>query len=279
MGNLFSLSKAITETGLDVSELLLLVCGLVLAVGAAGEYLEDHDRLPSWMIWHRKPKLVFVWMVAISLVGEFIGDAGVFVFSGHLQTIADGEYADLNKEAGQARLDAGKANERAAIAEKASEDERTARLQLQKSVQWRHLSEDQKKGLCAGLSPIMPPTGPTGVTAPLNDIEAANFAREIVIAIAVCRTGEPPARAAPGLPNESPLDAPTFGVWIRVSANPTDTFAARRRDAVRLRHTLERIGIPVEGISDQPWEGIYVGHLPLASVHTTNTQPNNVFAF
>lgn len=58
--------------------------------------------------------MVFVWMVALSLVGEFVGDAGVFVFSGHLQTINDGEYAALNKEAGLARKDAGDANREAA---------------------------------------------------------------------------------------------------------------------------------------------------------------------
>ncbi len=115
-----SLSKETTEVWLNASELLILLCGLVLAFGAAGEYLEDHEKLPRWMAWSRKPKLVFVWMVAISLVGEFVGDAGVFIFSGHLQTIADGEYAALNREAGTARRDAGKANERAASLEKES---------------------------------------------------------------------------------------------------------------------------------------------------------------
>src|SRR5450755_2309957 len=119
MGYLFSwasLSKSATEGCLDASELILLICGLILAFGAVGEYLEEHDRLPDWMKWSRKPKLVFVWMVALSLVGEFVGDAGVFVFSGHLQSISDNEVAALNKEAGLARKDAGAAIERAAAA-------------------------------------------------------------------------------------------------------------------------------------------------------------------
>jgi len=98
MGYLFSLSKETTECCLNVSELILLVCGMVLAYGAAGEYLEEHSKLPRWMQWSREPRLVFVWMVAISLFGEFAGDAGVYSFSGHLQTIADAELTQLKNE-------------------------------------------------------------------------------------------------------------------------------------------------------------------------------------
>jgi hypothetical protein len=119
MGYFFSfisLSRSATETGLDGSEITLLLCGLVLAYGVAGEYILEHGTLPSWMKWSGKPKLVFVWMVALSLVGEFVGDAGVFVFSGHLQAINDAETSALNKEAGDARRDAGNANKAASEA-------------------------------------------------------------------------------------------------------------------------------------------------------------------
>jgi len=151
-----------------------------------------------------------------------------------------------------------------------------ALAELQKSVQWRHLSDAQKKGICAGLSPTMP----SGVFAPLGDAEADNFARELVIAIAVCRTGRAPATALPSLPIEPLYEAPIFGLWIRVGKAPTETFAARMRDANKLKHTLEGIGVPVEGISHEAFEGIYVGHLPLAAAqHTATTQPSNVFFF
>jgi len=53
------------------------------------------------MQWSRNPKLVFVWMVAISIGGEFLGDAGVFVFSGQLQTIEDSQLLALGSSAGQ----------------------------------------------------------------------------------------------------------------------------------------------------------------------------------
>jgi hypothetical protein len=98
MGYFLSLSKETTEHWLNASELMLLVCGLVLAYGAAGEYLEEHGKLPRWMRWAREPKLVFVWMVAISLFGEFSGDAGVYIFSGQLQTISDTELTQLKNE-------------------------------------------------------------------------------------------------------------------------------------------------------------------------------------
>jgi len=78
-----------------VSESLLVLCGLVLAFGAAGEHIDEHGRLPHWMEWSRKPKLVFVWMVALSLIGEFAGDAGVFLFSRAVQAIQDQESNDL----------------------------------------------------------------------------------------------------------------------------------------------------------------------------------------
>jgi len=99
MGYFFSLSKSTTEHWLNGCELLPLVCGLVLAYGAAGEYLEEHGKLPGWMRWTREPKFIFVWMVAISLFGEFAGDAGVYIFSGHLQSISDQEIKDANSRA------------------------------------------------------------------------------------------------------------------------------------------------------------------------------------
>jgi hypothetical protein len=115
MGYIFSwlsLSKSTAETGLDVSEIAIIIAGLILTWGAVGEYLEDHNKLPAWMTW---PKLVFIFMVVGGLVGEFFGDAGVFVFSGSLQSISDSEVARLNTEAGAARREAGNAIKEAAV--------------------------------------------------------------------------------------------------------------------------------------------------------------------
>jgi hypothetical protein len=91
MGYLFSLSwfsKSATETALYIAELGIVVSGAILTFGAVGEYLEDHHKLPRWMEW---PKLVFIILVVLGLIGEFFGDGAVFVFSEHLQSINEAE--------------------------------------------------------------------------------------------------------------------------------------------------------------------------------------------
>jgi len=93
--SLLLLSKPGTEALLDVSEIGLLISGFVLVFGAIGEYLEEHGRLPRWMKW---PKLAFIIMVVLSLVGEFVSDAGVFLFARALQTISDRELAEMKNK-------------------------------------------------------------------------------------------------------------------------------------------------------------------------------------
>jgi hypothetical protein len=201
---LISFSKPATETALDASEILILLCGLILAIGAVGEYIEEHGTLPGWMKWSRRPKMVFVWMVALSLVGEFVGDAGVFVFSGHLQTINDGEYAALNKEAGTARRDAGNANKEAGAARteaantalragklekegatlrKQAEDERIQRLKLQERVAWRTISPAEIASASARLSAHKGVVIAIGTLA--DNEEAVSFAEDLATLIRV----------------------------------------------------------------------------------------------
>lgn len=96
MGYLLSLSEATTSVALDVSEIVLLISGLLLLFGAVGEYLFDHDRLPRWMRW---PKLTFEIIVALSLGGELIADGGVAVFSHVLQRMEGADIQALDKKA------------------------------------------------------------------------------------------------------------------------------------------------------------------------------------
>ncbi|MBV9155504.1 MAG: hypothetical protein JO097_04535 [Acidobacteriaceae bacterium] len=122
MGYLFSwpsLSKFAVEEWLNRSEILIILAGFVLAFGAIGEYLDDHSRLPKWMAW---PKLAFILMVVISLIGEFVGDAGVFVFSKELQRIEGNEVDALDRRAKAAGNDAAKAIGDAAKAANKSQD-------------------------------------------------------------------------------------------------------------------------------------------------------------
>jgi hypothetical protein len=96
-------TKEDAEHNLNFSEVMLVICGLLLAFGAIGEYLEEHNKLPRWMRW---PKLVFIVLVASSLVGEFLGDAGVFVSSKKLQEIEGAEIHALDIKANLARTNA-----------------------------------------------------------------------------------------------------------------------------------------------------------------------------
>jgi len=114
MGTLFSLSKSVTSIALDTSEIVLLLFGVLLTVGLIGEYAKSER-------WKRHVK-TFEMLVIIGVAGELLADGGIFLFSSHLQTIADQEIADLTVTAGNARASAetaAKATDRA----KASADE------------------------------------------------------------------------------------------------------------------------------------------------------------
>jgi hypothetical protein len=240
MGYLFSwasLSKSASETALNGSEFLLLACGLVLAVGAAGEYLEDHGRLPDWMKWSRKPKLVFVWMVAISLLGEFIGDAGVLMFSGHLQSISDSESAALNKEAALARKDA-------------SEAQKTTAL-LQSVVMPLDLNEKQQSDIGFAFQSYSGQSVTVGANS--SDIEGRILAPLVTEAL---RRGGINAMPAP--PIGLTFDATAAGLTVR---------GADRKFVEAIREILDRIGelnvaAPSPETGEKPATVITVGVYP-----------------
>jgi hypothetical protein len=169
--SLLVLSKSATESLLDASEIVLIVSGFVLLFGAVGEYLEAHGKLPRWIKW---PKLVFILMVVASLVGEFIGDGGVFLFSRHLQTISEKEFADLNAEAGEARKTAGAANERAAALEREA-----AWLLL--LAEGRHLTVEQERKIGTSMESFAGHS--IFVASYIGDAEAAHLGLQIKAAL------------------------------------------------------------------------------------------------
>jgi hypothetical protein len=127
--SLFSLSKSATTTALNWSELALLIFGIVLVAGLVGEYrtLEPHSRRMK----------VFEMLVIIGVLGELLGDGGIFVFSNQLQTIADAGIAVLNNEAAQLR--------------KQAEELQMARVKIEARVAWRSLSKEQQSAIAAHL--------------------------------------------------------------------------------------------------------------------------------
>src|SRR4051794_38580251 len=104
MGTLLPLSRSATSSALHISELVVLLFGLLLVVGLIGELAKSAK-------WKSRLR-IFEPFVIVGVAGELIGDGGIFVFSERLQAISDAEVAHLNKEAGDARKEAGKAIER-----------------------------------------------------------------------------------------------------------------------------------------------------------------------
>jgi hypothetical protein len=111
MGTLFSLSKSATSIALDISEIALLLFGILLVVGLIGEYAKSER-------WKRYVR-TFEMFVIVGVAGELLADGGIFLFSSHLQTIADLEISDLTKTAGDAR---NSANEAAGAAQRAKDE-------------------------------------------------------------------------------------------------------------------------------------------------------------
>lgn len=103
MGMLLSLSKPTAVLWLGISEWALLLFGIVLVVGLVGE----HKGIKSAK-WKARER-IFSMLVVVGVAGELIADGGIFAFSGHVQSISDGEVAAANLEAKQAGKDAGDA--------------------------------------------------------------------------------------------------------------------------------------------------------------------------
>jgi hypothetical protein len=180
MGILLFLSKSAASTGLDWSEIFLLIFGLMVAIGVLGESTKSE----KWKKWHR----TFEMLVIIGVAGELFADGTIFVFSRHLQTISDSELSAATIKAGDAktsadtaaqdasransfaeqaegharaandkadrfRLQIAQANERAAEAGKAAEDDKLARVKIEEKLSGWQLDSEGQKRLLTALKP------------------------------------------------------------------------------------------------------------------------------
>ncbi len=204
MGYFFSsLTKSATSTALDTSEWGLLIFGLVLTVGALGEY----KMLPAFAL-KPVPRKFFELMVAAGIAGELIADGGVFLFSRHLQIISDGEYAAVNKEAGDAKeravkLDSDLSAAKSDFADRQSRlatdleherqnTERMAKdnlvmqadvLRFRERLADRHLSLERQREISAGLKRLYEPFRPTVNIRVAAGAEPEGIARDIFNAL------------------------------------------------------------------------------------------------
>jgi len=103
-----SLTKAQLSTLFTISEWVLLVSTIILVTGIIGE-----GKTPWWRLRHD----LYVFLVALGCIGEFFGEAGIFVFSRQLQTLEESEISRANILAGNAGDNATRAKNAADKAE------------------------------------------------------------------------------------------------------------------------------------------------------------------
>jgi hypothetical protein len=125
---------------LSLSELLLLGSAAVLVVGLLGEWSDSEN----WKkrVWYKLAKAA----VVIGVVGELLGDAGIFDMSARLQVFSD---VKLNEAAVRA-------NEAAIRANNASISALRAHLALVKLLKPRNLSDEAQKRIIERIKPLGP---------------------------------------------------------------------------------------------------------------------------
>src|SRR5260370_31379629 len=139
MGTLLFLSKSVTSFWVEVSEIALLIFGIVLVIGLVGEVAKT-DR------WKRQLRL-FELMVIVGVAGELVADGGIFLFSRHLQTISETEFVGLNKQAADAYKEAESARKEANSFERdiAQANERAAAANERAAKAEQHLGEANER--------------------------------------------------------------------------------------------------------------------------------------
>jgi hypothetical protein len=167
-------SKSAANLGLDLSEIALLAFGALLVFGLVGEYTESEK-------WKKHVK-AFELCVIVGVLGELIGDAGVFLFSARLQTISQAEIAELNKAANTAKERAEEAGRETAKLQEQATKANGENLRLQVSIQPRSLSLEQQRDIGKALLPFKGRKVLISVIS-LNDPESYNFALQILASL------------------------------------------------------------------------------------------------
>ncbi len=129
------------------------------------------------LLWVERAMNISALLVAIGVSGEFLGNWIAGPIRKRLDAVKETEIARLNKEAGEARKAAGKAIERAAIAEENTEKEKFARLKLEERFAWRRISSKDHDALVAALESH---AGATVEVTKLGDMEAGVFADDLI---------------------------------------------------------------------------------------------------
>jgi hypothetical protein len=189
----FSLSKSATSTWLTVSEWGLLMFGFVLVVGLVGESKRFQKRS-----WFKARHNLFETLVIVRVAGELLADGGIFMFSGHLQTITDSEIASLQTTNATLVKVAGEANKQAELAKERTEQLVSSNLllradlaKLEAAVEWRTITPTQEAKLIEFFKRVIRdnllPDKTVEVSAHQpTDLEAMRYARRITKVLGLC---------------------------------------------------------------------------------------------
>gem|GEM_PF-5365191 len=169
MGTLVSLSKPETLICLDVSECALVAFAVVVVVGLIGEH-----RLPWWHVRHD----LFAVLIAVGCAGELFADAGIFLCSRHLQTIADAELSSAKTLAGKAEKEAGDANCTAEILRQQNLKLQITLATLQRRAGERFFTPEERKLIVSSLRPY--PHNTIEVQKVFGDSEVETYFKAII---------------------------------------------------------------------------------------------------
>lgn len=205
MGALLSLSRPAAVWAWDISVFVTFAFGALFLFGWLSE---EFAQSAKW----KKRKRLFITLAIIGVIGEQTGTLAEFAFSEHLQTIdekaiagltmraanaerdaagaikearqAESHLAEANKAAAEAnekaeqfRLAIADAKKRASEADAKAEADHLARVQIERKMAWRHLTEKQRANLAQLFAPLSGHN--VMISAQSSDPEASGFAHEI----------------------------------------------------------------------------------------------------
>ena len=227
------LSKYNSEMGLAT---------IVIAIGIFGDYIArflfDREKRSrrEWI----STTVFFACILGGTLGGYWFGEK-LSQTSSKLQRLSDGEVATAQRDAEQAKAQA------------AASD--LARVQLEKSMEWRHLTPEQVKSLCAAIPRTLDNRW-VNIGAD-TDLEAQRYASEFASVWRKCtESSEHPFVKVP----EFPPPKVQFGVWVKFGREETldhpdqnsvaENFAMRRGLARSIARTLKSSGVDIAGVDN-----------------------------
>jgi hypothetical protein len=170
--SLSTLSEPDANWWLGASELTLVASAIVLTVGLIGEWPDSESWKKRWLYNAAKVAVV------LGVVGELIGDAGIFETSARLAVLQHAAIDHANTQVAAANERAGSAIERAAKLEKDAEELHAQNLALEQQIQPRRLKPDQLERLTTIASKYSGEQ--IAITSYALDVESALLGEQLV---------------------------------------------------------------------------------------------------